>query len=60
MVPLDNLGTTNGNMWPFIALFPKDTTRIRFYATTNNPVGDRNKGRIVLDNFKVEYNLPSE
>lgn len=40
----------------FKVLFPKDTNRIRFYATHSNPSGDRNKGRICLDNFKVEYN----
>ena len=40
----------------FEVLFPKDTNRIRFYAYTFNPSGDRNKGRICLDNFVVEYN----
>ena len=40
----------------YVALFPKDTTRIRFYATHSNPTGDRNKGRICLDNFEVRYN----
>ena len=38
------------------ALFPKDTTRIRFYATHQSPSGSRNKGRICLDNFEVSYN----
>lgn len=40
----------------FQLLFPKDTSRIRFYATCSNPSGDRNKGRICLDNFMVKYN----
>ncbi len=40
----------------YIVLFPKETTRIRFYVTHSNPTGDRNKGRICLDNFKVRYN----
>ena len=40
----------------FQILFPKDTNRIRFYATHSSPSGDRNKGRICLDNFLVEYN----
>lgn len=40
----------------FKILFPKGTNRIRFYATHSTPNGDRNKGRICLDNFKVEYN----
>ena len=40
----------------FITLFPKDTNRIRFYASCQNPSGDRNKGRICLNNFVVEYN----
>lgn len=34
-------------------LFPKGTTRIRFYAKHSAPSGDRNKGRIVLDSFVV-------
>lgn len=38
------------------ALFPKDTTRIRFYVTHQSPSGSRNKGRICLDNFEVSYN----
>lgn len=40
----------------FQVLFPKDTNRIRFYATHSIPGGDRNKGRICLDNFVVQYN----
>lgn len=40
----------------YIVLFPKDTTRVRFYVTHSNPTGDRNKGRICLDNFEVRYN----
>ena len=40
----------------FKLLFPKDTNRIRFYAQHSNPTGDKNKGRICLDNFVVEYN----
>ena len=39
-----------------VAMFPKDTSRIRFLATHSNPSGDRNKGRICLDNFEVRYN----
>ncbi len=40
----------------YVAMFPKDTTRIRFLATHSNPSGDRNKGRICLDNFEARYN----
>lgn len=40
----------------FTILFPKNTSRIRFYSSKSNPIGDRNKGRIVLDNFQVKYN----
>lgn len=41
----------------FTVLLPKDVTRFRFIATHSNPTGDRNKGRIILDNFNFEYNL---
>lgn len=37
-------------------LFSKNVSRIRFVATHNQPSGDRNKGRIVLDNFVLNYN----
>ena len=40
----------------FVILFPKNSNRIRFFATHSKPSGDRNKGRICLDNFVVEYN----
>ena len=40
----------------FIVLLPKNTSRIRFIAEHNSPSGNRNKGRICLDNFEVKYN----
>ncbi len=40
----------------YVAMFPKDTTRVRFLASHVNPSGTRNKGRICLDNFEVRYN----
>jgi hypothetical protein len=51
-----NLSTLKNYPNSFQLLFPKDTNRIRFYATYSNPTSDRNKGRICLNNFKVEYN----
>lgn len=40
----------------FTVLFPKGSERVRFYATHKYPTITRNKGRICLDNFNVEYN----
>ncbi|MGM9814394.1 MAG: hypothetical protein ACI32C_05855 [Candidatus Enteromonas sp.] len=40
----------------FHLLLPKNTNRIRFSAVHPNPTGDRNKGRVCLDDFHVEYN----
>lgn len=39
----------------FVTLFPKNTNRIRFFSSHSNPIADRNKGRICLDNFQVSY-----
>ncbi len=41
----------------YTILMPKNVTRFRFIANHSNPTGDRNKGRIVLDNLKFEYNI---
>ncbi len=49
------LATLKGDPDSFVVLFPKTANRIRFYATHSNPYGDRNKGRICLDNFNVSY-----
>ncbi len=35
---------------------PKNTRRIRLYTSTLNPVGDRNKGRVVIDSINFYYN----
>ncbi len=37
-------------------LFPKNTQKIRFVASHPNPIGSRNKGRICLDHFTIQYN----
>ena len=39
----------------FVTLFPENTNRIRFFSSHSNPIADRNKGRICLDNFQVCY-----
>ena len=39
----------------YTVLLPKETTRFRFLANHSNPTGDRNKGRIVLDNIHFQY-----
>ena len=49
------LSTLKSEPENFIVLFPKTTNRIRFYATHRKPTGDKNKGRICLDNFDVSY-----
>lgn len=40
----------------FNILLPKNTHRIRFYSQIDNPTITTNRGRIVLDNFVVNYN----
>lgn len=40
--------------------FPSNVYSIRFYAEHDNPEGDRNKGRIVLDNIIASYNVKGE
>lgn len=40
----------------FNILLPKNTHRIRFYSQIDNPTSTTNRGRIVLDNFVVNYN----
>lgn len=55
--PYHDLPTLKAYPRTFTFLFPKNTNRVRFYATHDYPSGDRNKGRILLDNFFVEYNV---
>ena len=40
----------------FIVLFNKNVTTFRFYLKHVGPMSDRNKGRVVLDNFCLSYN----
>ncbi len=54
--PYDDLPTLRDYPQTYTFLFPKNTKQIRFFATQINPTVDRNKGRIVLDNFIIEYN----
>lgn len=51
-----NLNALKTNPNFFQVLLPKDTNRIRYYATYINPSVNRNKGRICLDNFIIKYN----
>jgi len=55
-IDLNNLSHLKDYPDEFTVLFSKDVTRIRFCATHNSPSGSRNKGRVCLDNFLVEYN----
>lgn len=54
--PYDDLPTLRDYPQTYTFLFPKNTKQIRFFATQINPTVNRNKGRIVLDNFIIEYN----
>lgn len=38
-----------------VVMLPQDTIKVRFYAIHNSPSGDRNKGRVVLDNVQFKY-----
>lgn len=40
----------------YTVLFPKNTNQFRFYVTHNNPTGNYNRGRTVLDNINFYYN----
>ncbi len=53
---ISNLSRLKTNQYKYTVLFPKDVTSFRFYVYTFNPIGDRNKGRIVLDNIKLTFN----
>lgn len=55
-IDLEYLTTVRDYPDMFKVLLPKKTTRIRFITTVDNPSGDRNKGRVVLNNFKVQWN----
>ncbi len=39
----------------FTVTFPANVSRIRFYVKKINPTSKRNRGRVVLDNFKFSY-----
>lgn len=39
----------------YTVYFPANTSKFRFYVTKENPTGDRNKGRVVLDNIVFYY-----
>lgn len=39
----------------YIPLERYDSSSLRFIVTANNPSGDRNKGRVVLDNFEFNF-----
>lgn len=56
VLDLSKLSKIKDNPDSFVALFPENTRRIRFYATHRNPSGSRNKGRVCLDNFEVGFN----
>lgn len=39
----------------YTVLLPKYTGRIRFICKKINPSGERNKGRIIIDNIRIKY-----
>lgn len=53
---ISSLSTLKTNQFKYEVLFPNDVTSFRFYVYTSNPVGDRNKGRVVLDNINLFFN----
>ena len=56
-IDLSKLSKDRNYLDNFIVLFPKNTHQFRFLAIHTNPVGTRNKGRIVLDNLYFQYNF---
>lgn len=53
---ISELSRLKTNQYKYTVLFPKDVTSFRFYVYTSNPSGDRNKGRIVLNNINLVFN----
>ncbi len=53
---ISELSRLKTNQYKYMVLFPKNITSFRFYVYTSNPSGDRNKGRIVLDNINLIFN----
>lgn len=54
-INLQMLSTNRNNPDLFVVYLPRQTLDIRFYTTHSNPTSTRNKGRICLDNFLIEY-----
>ncbi len=54
-IDVSDLSKNKENPDSFVVVFPRKTTRIRFYSTIINATADRNKGRVVLENINVEY-----
>lgn len=52
----DSIRYLKTSQYKYTVLFPKDITSFRFYLYTPNPSGDRNKGRIVLNNINLVFN----
>lgn len=52
-INLYSLSKDKNNLDSFTFRFPKGIKSIRFFTVNDLPNGDRNKGRIVLDNFHV-------
>lgn len=53
---LTKFSKSKNNLKTYNVLLPKNVTEFRFLAEHQNPEGNNNKGRIVLDNLKFEYN----
>lgn len=54
-INLSSLSTNKMNPDHFLVYFPIETYDVRFYTQHSAPSGDRNKGRICLDDFLIEY-----
>ncbi|MCR5565180.1 MAG: hypothetical protein K6F59_05265 [Gammaproteobacteria bacterium] len=54
-VDLNRMTIVKENPDTFTILLPKNVARIRFIAKKINPSGDRNKGRIIIDNIRIKY-----
>lgn len=54
-INLFKLSKNKNNLDEITVLFPRNTRTFRFLATHSAPSGDKNKGRIVLDNIQFFY-----
>ena len=54
-IKLANISKDKNNQKQYVMYFPSNVRRFRFLATQYDPFGNRNLGRVCLDNFRFLY-----